>query len=915
MKSEFDPQEELGKRALEEAEEIIQSINDDDTSTLDLSNLGLTVLPRSIIKLENLVKLDISNNKITLLHLDGSKLKLLKEIDARNNDIITISEKFSRLSSLEKLDLSNNRIYNLENIKNITSLKTIDLSNNFLTRIPEELKSLRNLDEINASNNSIETLDFSKNELVNVSKIVLDKNKIKTITGELSTLTNLSELYLGNNQLTSLPSDIGKLFKLQILSLESNRLEHLPGSIKEISSLRVLLIHDNSKLGLPPEIVGPKREDIISGESGAFAGDILEYYFNSKHLNAPIMEAKLLLVGYGAVGKTSLVNRLIRDNFNPNETKTDGIEISEWSFETDSAEKVRLNVWDFGGQEIMHSTHQFFLTIRSLYILVLSGRRGREDDDAEYWLSIIESFGRDSPTIVVLNKINEHHFDVNRRGLKKKYPFIKKFIETDCRDNIGISELREIVRLETNQLEHLRDIFPRRWFGIKKYLSELKNDFNYITYTEYREVCHNHGEPNSVNQDILATHLHNLGIILSFKDDPRLRDTHVLKPKWVTTGIYKIINSPLLAMHHGELSIKDLKDILDPNEYPIERHSFIIDLMKKFDLCFAYTHIEDTYLVAQLLNKEEPKDIYLFEYDLSLDFEYKYPVYPEGILPRFIVKTNVLSSPKSRWLTGVILEFEENKALVRAKRSEKKIEISIVGSFAGRRRLLTIIRSEFNQIHKSFDFRPEELIPLPGYSGYSVSYNDLVVMEKRGVRYFPRVIGDDVERFDVSFLLNGVDVAQERFKKRQTTFSSDRKNIFISYSHKDERFLNELSIHLKFLEQQDKIRSWNDKKILPGDKWEEKIDRNLEQASCVLFLLSPDFLASKYCYDKEFKRALEKHKSGAIQIVPILVRDTILDETPFSDFQILPNNNTAIALWENRDQAWNHVINELRKIL
>ena len=98
----------------------------------------------------------------------------------------------------------------------------------------------------------------------------------------------------------------------------------------------------------------------------------------------------------------------------------------------------RLHVWDFGGQEIMHSTHQFFLTQRSLYLLVLNGRQGHEDADAEYWLNLIDSFGEDSPVIVVLNKIKEHPFDLNRRGLMQKFGIVRDFIETDCEDGTGI---------------------------------------------------------------------------------------------------------------------------------------------------------------------------------------------------------------------------------------------------------------------------------------------------------------------------------------------------------------------------------------------------------------------------------------------------------------------------------------------
>ena len=86
-------------------------------------------------------------------------------------------------------------------------------------------------------------------------------------------------------------------------------------------------------------------------------------------------EAKVLLVGQGGVGKTSLVKRLVDGGFDPEENKTEGIDIRKWHVEVDG-ERIRLNVWDFGGQEIMHATHQFFLTKRSLYLLLWDARTG-----------------------------------------------------------------------------------------------------------------------------------------------------------------------------------------------------------------------------------------------------------------------------------------------------------------------------------------------------------------------------------------------------------------------------------------------------------------------------------------------------------------------------------------------------------
>jgi len=122
------------------------------------------------------------------------------------------------------------------------------------------------------------------------------------------------------------------------------------------------------------------------------------------------------------VGKTSLVKRLLTGQFDEQEDKTPGIAILPWSLPVPTANgdssqaNIRLNIWDFGGQEMMHATHQFFLTQRSLYLLVVNTRQGEVDGQLSYWLNLIRSFGGDSPVLVLLNKIDQHPEDVDRRS-------------------------------------------------------------------------------------------------------------------------------------------------------------------------------------------------------------------------------------------------------------------------------------------------------------------------------------------------------------------------------------------------------------------------------------------------------------------------------------------------------------------
>jgi internalin A len=648
---------------------------------------------------------------------------------------------------------------------------------------------------------------------------------------------------------------------------------------------------------------------------------ILDYYFRTRGGGKrPLNEAKLILVGRGAVGKTSIANRLIHGTFDE-EKKTEGIKITEWPLMVgENRDSVRLNVWDFGGQEIMHATHQFFLTERSLYLLVLSGREGVEDVDADYWLKLIQSFGGNSPVVIVLNKINEHPFDVNRNALLRKYPFVREFVKTDCEDATGIEELRGVVERETDRLEHLRDAFPASWFSIKDKLAGMKK--NYLSFDEYRKECAELGEEDPKAQESLAFYLHSLGIALNYKDDARLKDTHVLNPHWVTSGIYKILNANRLERQKGEISLEDLPSILDAKDYPKEMHGFLLDLMKKFELCFDLEGKEGVYLIPELLDKQQPDVAGEFDPVECLNFQYHYPVLPEGLLPRFTVRTHVLSDETQRWRTGVILKLEENLALVRADAQERRVLINIRGPVAGRRRLLSIIRANFDRIHGSIkNLKPVEIVPLPEYPEDFVRYDELLAWEGSGKDEFEKVVDGEIVTLNVQRLLNGVEAEGERGSAGGLRPSRDMERrraarVFVSYSHKDERQLNELKTHLSPLERLKLIETWYDRRIVAGEDFGQKINENIDGADIILLLVSADFIASKYCYEIEMKRALERQAKGEAHVVPVILRDVNWQVIPeLSNLTAVPKDGRPVRNWPNKDTAWKDVSKSVQTML
>src|SRR5262249_50065027 len=150
-------------------------------------------------------------------------------------------------------------------------------------------------------------------------------------------------------------------------------------------------------------------------------------------------------------------------------------------------------------------------------------------------------FGGESPVIVIQNKIAQHPFDLNYRGLRGRYPQIRGFVKTDCKNQIGLRELRELIETAVSDMPEVQMQFPADWFVVKERLESMEAE--YLGDEGFVELCAQQGIIEESDRDTLAFVLHCLGIALNFRDDSRLRETSVLKPEWVTQGIYNILNA------------------------------------------------------------------------------------------------------------------------------------------------------------------------------------------------------------------------------------------------------------------------------------------------------------------------------------------------------------------------------------
>lgn len=136
--------------------------------------------------------------------------------------------------------------------------------------------------------------------------------------------------------------------------------------------------------------------------------------------------------------------------------------------------------------------------------------------------------------------------------------------------------------------------------------------------------------------------------------------------------------------------------------------------------------------------------------------------------------------------------------------------------------------------------------------------------------------------------------------------------LFFSYSHRDEAIRDELEIHLAMLKRQGVIDAWHDRRILAGDEWDQVISENLENADIILLLVSPYFLASKYCYDIEVKRALERHDAGTARVIPVIVDPCDWKAAPFAKLLAVPKDGKPITKHPNQHDAFLEVVQAIR---
>ncbi|MEQ9001383.1 MAG: COR domain-containing protein [Coleofasciculus sp. B1-GNL1-01] len=557
--------------------------------------------------------------------------------------------------------------------------------------------------ELDLSDNNIQELPAEIGQLTALQSFDLSDNNIQKLPPQIGQLTALQSLQLWDNKIQKLPAEIGQLTSLQSLNLRGNKLQELPPEIQQLLNLKTLDLRGNP-LPIPPEILEGNKLFTEPGD----VQEILDFYFRIQDPTetTPLYEAKFIIVGEGAAGKTTLAKKIEDETYQlqPDEKSTQGIDVIQWHFPHANGQDFRVNIWDFGGQEIYHQTHQFFLTKRSLYALVADDRK--ENTDFYWWLKVVELLSDNSPVLIIKNEKQDRQCPVNERQLRGEFTNLKDVIPANFATNRGLDHIKDAIQQYITHLPHVGTPLPKLWVRVR---AALENDSrNYITQQDYDQICQRNQLTDRQDRRRLSRYLHDLGVCLHFQDDPTLKHYIILKPEWGTTAVYNVLDNPTVQNNLGCFTQDTLADIWHEDEYNSMQDE-LLQLMIRFKLCYPIPNQTDTYIAPQLLDINQPD--YDWDEQNNLILRYDYDFMPKGILTRFIVETHPwIENQTLVWRNGVLLNKYQTRAEIIEYYYQRQLKIRVSGN--RKKELLAVITHELEKIHASYErLRYTTLVP------------------------------------------------------------------------------------------------------------------------------------------------------------------------------------------------------------
>lgn len=705
-------------------------------------------------------------------------LKNLEYISLTGNLIEDISPLFPQ-QHLKFLYIGGNRIANILPLKHCDKLLKLAIWENPVKDISLTGR-INSLKELYCQRMGITNLDFIS-EMKNLERLFASGNKIHDIS-PLFSLNKLVQVFLDENQIVDVTLLEKKEFKAY-LDFSKNRIKDITKSIAEkfnwLSGAlhpRVIVPTINEKLTLSENPLEFPPVSVIE-----LGKEITKNYYETaeQYGHAPLSEGRIIVIGDGSSGKSSIIEKILYNTFTKGREQTNGIKIEHLHLQhPEDNRDLTFHIWDFGGQEIQHAVHKFFFTEGCLYILVLDNRK---EEEPEYWLQQIESLGGKAPVLVVFNKQDENAAETaDRKFLKEKYPNIVGFHDTSCQTGYGIDDFKRKLESEVVKLRTIDEQFPKNWLAIKKAIEErTSGSQHYLTYEVYQEICKQYSADKIETQKLLLKYFNTIGTVTWFGNDTHLKFLHVLNPAWITQGVYKILTAKKTANLFGQINISDFKELLQPINkedytYDEKHYGYILNMMEKFDLCDAPDHIH--LLIPSAFGKVPKVEYANFKGESVRTYILQFKNYmPLALIHRYITKKLPHALDNNYWYTGIVIKDSKSDsiAMIHADKEAKRIYLRIKdGNPLG---VWEHFRREFSEVTKSYaKIQYDELVAVDEFIENNVNYADLVshIQAKKKYYFHPKLRKD----FNVGYLMGMFQTPEEtvdKIKKGEITIQEN----------------------------------------------------------------------------------------------------------------------------------------------
>ena len=883
----------------------------------------------------------------------------LQSLDLSHNQISN-ADCLSALTNLKSLNLSSNQISNADFLKGLTNLRSLGLNLNALSNW-DFLKGLTNLQSLDLAFNYFRNGDFLKG-LTNLQSLDLGFNGIIRNWGFLKELTNLRSLNLTECQIRD--GDFLKgLTNLQSLDLSFNDISNLESFLHLIQKRGQVTLEIGEEginlYGNP--ITYPPPEIVVQGNAA-----ILNYFAERSKQQFKNTQLKLILLGNSTVGKTTLSRYFREKIYYPAQPTTHGIQNHRWqvpelndldTFQWKPDQKnMEVNIWDFGGQEYYHATHRLFLSRNAVYILVWDAKTDKggighteihyENDPQSYTIDLehfpkawwlknlnynLNKYARHEregnapiPVLLVQNKCaaglgyeersvpiefeqkpyflkttwTKHHIDLvetaNEQGKGEQGEWTMRF---------KLFENELLKTLESQMATYEFALYHRDIRDRIRALASGQNPVTEMPWTDFEVLCRDI-DPDA-KMDLVQIYLRDItGDILYFDQNERLRQRVFLRPDWVCNRIYDILSRKVLE-HKG---IFDLVWVYEALQCDEQDALDFVELMREFQLIFEENDengnptgnfVAPQYLPDKCTNPGKLEGAKEYA-NLTHAFTLWFPEFlPKSHVARFVAHWGHQAKQRLFWKNGLLFQTDGCTVLVE-RQEEFKIRVDVQMSHAANR------EKAIRRVFRSF------LDLEDGQAGFAVSFNGQDFAFWQNIQKAIHMEAKQVENYSSDGPTKFIELKPFFIFHKPITMA---KKVFISYSHKDESFKDDLDTHFSALKRSGLVEVWHDRRIDAGTEWDDAIKSELESADIILLLISANFLASEYIWKVEIARAMERHQAKEAKVIPIFTRSCDTKGMPFESIQGLPRDAKPIATFTDKDEAYVQIAKGIRAIL